>query len=91
MRRPILQSNQMPSETKRVSGLSHGAEKLWRRTKSPLDFFPLLVEMIERSEIDVIQAMKIVRELRQNGLVVSGIDAEGRPLFRWAAATHKFN
>jgi hypothetical protein len=81
----------MPKETKRVLGLSDGAEKLWRRSRSPLDLFPLLVVMIEGGELDVIEAMRIVRELRQNGLVVCGLDADARPLFLWAVGAQKIN
>ena len=86
-----MQPNPMSRETKLVSGLSDGAAKLWRRSRSPHDLFLILVLMIESGEIDVIEAMLIVRELRQKGLVVGVIDAESHPQFQWAAGAHRVN
>jgi hypothetical protein len=73
------------------AGLSDTAAKLLARTRDRCDLSFLLVEMIEAGEIDVIEAMLVVRELRASDLVILEHDPEQGPQFRWAYGSRSVN
>jgi hypothetical protein len=78
-------------DAQRLLTLSEAIAKICRLSEGRFDLFLLLVALIEGGEIDVIEAMQILRLLREQGETFYVMDAEGIPRLQWATPRQSVN
>jgi hypothetical protein len=71
-------------EAKRLLRLTDIVEKICRRSEGRFDLYFVLVVMMEAGEINVIEAMHIMRALHEKGTTFFVVDAAGIPQLQWS-------